>query len=242
MKIRFKKLFKYLPFFVAIRLSFLVLIKKTMANEANIYFSQTGEDIVLKYLLAEKENGTYVDVGCNEPISFSNTFYLYCMGWKGICIDANEALCKKFINTRPRDIVVNAAISDEDREVTFFVSDKTPAVSTIDQVQLKEWKKYWEFNREVKILTQRVEKILDQYLPPEKTIDLMSIDVEGHDLEALRSVNLNKYRPRFIVIEIHDFKLSKKGDHAIVNHLSDQGYELHFYSTINGYFKDTRVL
>ena len=46
-----------------------------MANEANFYFSQTGEDTVLKFLLRDRKDGVYVDIGCNTPIYFSNTFY-----------------------------------------------------------------------------------------------------------------------------------------------------------------------
>jgi hypothetical protein len=57
----------------------------------------------------------------------------------------------------------------------------------------------------------------------------------------LRSVNLNKYRPRFIVIEIHEFKLSENNDDPIVKYLKDNGYVLECFSTINGYFRDSRV-
>jgi FkbM family methyltransferase len=241
MKITFAKLFKKLPFFAALRFSLLILVKKMMANEANIYFSQTGEDTVLKFLLRDRQDGVYVDIGCNTPIYFSNTFFLYVSGWNGICVDANERLCQQFRKARPFDTVVHAAVSDEVKEVTFHISDKVPAVSTIDQHQLEEWKKHWEFNREVKMMTQRVETILDKHLPKGTPIDLLSIDVEGHDLNALRSVNLNKYRPRFIVIEIHEFKLSENNDDPIVKYLTDNGYVLECFSTINGYFRDSRV-
>ncbi len=240
MKITFAKLFKKLPFLVALRLSLLILIKKMMANEANVYFSQTGEDTVLKFLLRDRKEGFYVDIGCNTPLYFSNTFLLYLTGWNGICVDANERLCNQFRKTRPFDTVVHAAVSDVEKEVTFHISDKVPAVSTIDQQQLDEWKKHWEFNREVKMTTQRIETILDKYLPAGTSIDLLSIDVEGHDLNALRSVNLTKYRPRFIVIEIHEFKLVQKSTDPIVMYLQENGYELECFSTINGYFRDTR--
>jgi FkbM family methyltransferase len=240
MKITYAKLFKKLPFLTALRFSLLILIKKMMANEANIYFSQTGEDTVLKFLLREGGNGVYVDIGCNTPIYLSNTFFLYISGWNGICVDANERLCQQYKKARPFDTVVHAAVSDVEKEVTFHISDKVPAVSTIDQQQLEEWKKHWEFNREVKMITQRVETILDKHLPTGTSIDVLSIDVEGHDLNALMSVNLNKYRPRFIVIEIHEFKLSENNDDPIVKYLKDNGYVLEYFSTINGYFRDRR--
>ncbi len=240
MKLTIAKLFKKLPFLVALRLSLLILVKKMMANEANVYFSQTGEDTILKFIFRDQKEGTYVDIGCNTPIYFSNTFFLYLVGWKGVCVDANELLCNQFKKTRPLDTVVHAAVSDVEKEVIFHISDKVPAVSTIDQQQLEEWKKHWEFNREVKMKTQRVENILDQSLPSGTQIDLMSIDVEGHDLNALMSVNLDRYRPRWIVIEIHEFKFSQKDTNPIVQYLNENGYVLEYFSTINGYFLDSR--
>jgi len=89
-------------------------------------------------------------------------------------------------------------------------------------------------------MTQRVESILDSHLPKGTTIDLLSIDVEGHDLNALMSVNLNKYRPRIIVIEIHEFKLAENSADPIVKYLKDNDYALECFSTINGYFRDIR--
>jgi hypothetical protein len=34
-----------------------------------------------------------------------------------------------------------------------------------------------------------------------KNIDLLSIDVEGYEIEVLNGVNLIKYRPRYILVE-----------------------------------------
>jgi FkbM family methyltransferase len=239
MKIRLA-LFKRLPFLVAVRISLAVLFKKLIQKELNFYFSQFDEDIVLKHLLRGKQAGIYVDVGCNDPILLSNTFFLYLNGWKGVCIDANEKLCKKFSKIRPLDTVVLSAVSDVEKEVVFYVSDSAPAASTIDQEQLLEWKKHWEFNREVKMKTRRLEEILDQHLPMASEIDVLSIDVEGHDLNVLKSINLAKYRPVFIVIELHDFNLANRGSNAVVDYLAENEYELYYYSIINGYFRDKR--
>ena len=219
MKITYKKLFRNLPFTSAVRFSFLLLVKKLFANEANLFFSQTGEDLILKSILGHKSNGFYVDVGCNKPYYLSNTFYLYLNGWRGICIDANEKLCSAFKRSRPRDTVITAAVSDIEKDVTFYVSDDVPAVSTIDANQYEEWKKHWQFTREVRIRTRRLEQILDENIVTSTSIDLLSVDVEGHDFEALRSINLARYRPRLIVVEMHGFGLTQMIQDPICNYL-----------------------
>ena len=238
MKVSLKDLFTRLPIGVAVKLTLLILCKKWGLNHANIFFSQEGEDIILKFLVGDKRNGFYVDVGCNHPIYLSNTFYFYINNWRGICIDANEVLCEKFRKTRFHDTVVTAAVSNEESEVTFFISDKVPLVSTMVPAQLEEWKKRWEFNREVKMKTQRLESILDFHLKENTVIDFLSVDVEGNDLNVLKSINFKKYRPRYIVVEIHNFILKDGQQNEVVTFLFQNGYELINYSTINGYFKD----
>ena len=74
-------------------------------------FSQYGEDLVLGSLLAKKE-GFYVDVGSYDPIRFSNTYYFYRQGWRGINIDPMPGSKKIFDDRRPRDINIEVGISD----------------------------------------------------------------------------------------------------------------------------------
>ena len=44
---------------------------------ANLYWSQEGEDILLKRIFANKKNGFYIDVGAHHSSRFSNTYKLY---------------------------------------------------------------------------------------------------------------------------------------------------------------------
>ena len=89
-------------------------------------FAFTGEDRIIEGILKPIINrpGTYVDVGCNHPKFLSNTYGLYRKGWRGICIDANRTLIKKYALLRPRDIAVTALISDQEKEVTFYEIEK----------------------------------------------------------------------------------------------------------------------
>ncbi len=45
--------------------------------------------------------GTYIDVGCNHPKRFSNTYALYRAGWRGLAVDLDPSLCKQFRLARP---------------------------------------------------------------------------------------------------------------------------------------------
>lgn len=228
--------FKSLPLGWTISLISLYFVRKVFRLPITFSFSQGAEDIILGYL-GLTSPGTYVDVGCNEPIRYSNTFNLYLQGWRGINIDANDELINECKKIRKNDISICAAVSDSEKEVTFHKS-KTSAVSTIDEERLKEWEKLWTFSEEdkVTVVTKTLTSILDNNLPSGTTVDLLTIDVEGHDFKVLKSLDLTKYRPKVIIIEIHSIDKIKETD--IFHYLSANNYSLKYFAILNAYFVD----
>ena len=227
--------FQQLGLFQALGASFLRGINKIFNHYAKEIYSQHGEDMVIETLL-QKKRGFYVDIGCHHPKSMSNTYRLYKKGWRGVNVDANPDLIKKFKRARPQDICVCEAISDQQQELTFYEFDSA-AVSTLDEVQVEGWKKKWRVVNERKVLTKTLTDILDEQQIKEK-IDFLSIDVEGHDFQVLKSLDFTKYRPYVIVIEMHEFDITQPTNSKIYNFLLEKGYQLVAYAVLNGYFLD----
>ncbi|MDH5790264.1 MAG: hypothetical protein OEZ27_06695, partial [Nitrospinota bacterium] len=69
--------------------TWLFLFRKIYLTKVfRIFYSQFGEDIILKgFILRNINDGFYVDVGCYHPKKYSNTYKLYKRGWRGINID-----------------------------------------------------------------------------------------------------------------------------------------------------------
>ena len=65
-------------------------------SHENIYFSQEGEDVILRRIFEDQKNGFYIDIGAHHPKRFSNTYYFYDRGWEGINIDATPGSMKFF--------------------------------------------------------------------------------------------------------------------------------------------------
>ena len=59
------------------RLSLFKILRRFLNKEASVSYAQTGEDFIISFLLKHKKKGTYVDVGCHEPIKLLSTFTLY---------------------------------------------------------------------------------------------------------------------------------------------------------------------
>jgi hypothetical protein len=82
--------------------------------------------------------------------------------------------------------------------------------------------------------------VLREHLAPGTEVDLLSVDVEGHDLNVLRSVDLDALRPKLIIVEMHHLDLGRLAESPINLHLEARGFRQIGYDTLNGYFVDTR--
>ena len=164
-------------------------------------YSQEGEDMLLERFLEHKRCGFYVDVGAHHPTRFSNTYRLYLKGWRGLNIDANPGSMAIFQRVRPRDINVEAAVSSARQEMTYYVFDE-PALNTLDRdLALHRVGGTSSIIREVNIVTEPLSQLLDQYVPANTAIDLLTIDVEGLDYDVLRSNDWTRYSPELILVE-----------------------------------------
>ena len=74
-------------------------------------------------------------------------------------------------------------------------------------------------NSSIEISVTTLDKILDGVNV--KNIDLLSLDVEGYEFEVLKGLNLNKYRPTYLLIEIYKVNFDD-----IYNHLTVNNYKL----------------
>src|SRR5580658_4236807 len=108
------------------------LFEKVEMEGLTISYSQCGDDLIIKTIFGKtRRNGYYVDIGCNNPIQKSNTFNLYLKGWRGICVDGNEVLIRRFRKIRKRDICLHAIVSDECRELVFYQDDARHELSSV---------------------------------------------------------------------------------------------------------------
>lgn len=231
-----KTLIRQFSLYNAMRLYLFKIVRRYTNKHTNISYSQTGEDIIIQTLLQTLNTGLYVEVGSNEPIQHSNTFGLYLKGWMGITIDANTKMVELHKSTRPNDIAICAAISDEESEVTFYEFEMDE-ISTINKDFYLKEKDKRQISRQSTVRTRTLNSVLKEYLPENLQIDLLSIDVEGHDFNVLKSIDLERYRPKLIVIEMHDFNFNDISDSSIYKWMVRHNYSLVGYATWNGYFK-----
>jgi len=171
-------------------------------------YSQDGEDGLLLSFLCDRKEGFYIDIGAHHPMRFSNTYLFYKKGWCGINIDATPGSMKAFNKIRERDINVEAGIGDSYGELDYY-SFCEPALNSFDkELSNERIKNGWKLKRQGGVIQVKVfpiNDVLNKYMPKNRHIDFITIDIEGFDLVVLSSWDFEKYAPDFFVIEDVEF-------------------------------------
>lgn len=190
-------------------------------------FAQEGEDMILRRLLDGRRNGFYVDVGAHHPKRFSNTYHFYEQGWRGINVEPASDAIKRFKRLRPRDINLALGVAEISGELTYYIFDDT-ALNTFDENLKRDREKRTSYRvvATTEVPVERLETLLAQNLPLGQSIDFLSVDVEGLDLQVLRSNDWIAYRPGFVLVEALDFELERAARHPLHVFMGTMGYEL----------------
>ena len=182
------------------------LLHKKFFNKKR-YFSFSGVDIILEKIFMHQPKGIYIDVGCQHPIKNSNTYLLFKKGWEGINVDLDKDNIELFKRSRSNDNNFNKALSNDVKEVDLYFYHKKSPINTIDK-KTSEFQKA-KISSIKKIKTDTLNNIILNSKYKDQSFDLLSIDVEGHELEVLKGFDLNKFSPKVIVVEYLDLNVSK---------------------------------
>ena len=174
------------------------LASRLAAGEAPFFsWSQDGEDLVLKDLATRP--AVYVDVGAHHPTRFSVTRHLYEAGWHGVNIDASPGFSELFEAARPRDINVESLVGTPGTRTFHRFID--PAYSTLDPGIAEDLSaRGVEMVGEEQVQVRSLASILHEALMPQP-VGLLSVDVEGADLEVLQSHDFDAYPPDYVLVE-----------------------------------------
>ncbi len=206
-------------------LTWLYLLRKTFLTVASRrHYSQYGEDVVLRDWFHRAPPGVFVDVGCYHPRKFSNTYWLYKHGWRGVNVDIDPLKVQAFRMARPKDINILAGVGDRETTATVYRFGKYGLGTTIDPDLAAATREPLREKQTVRIHT--LESILAETPWKDAPIDLLSIDVEGMDLAVLRGFDLAKHRPRLILIELHADAIHEVLESALHRHLREHDYVL----------------
>lgn len=187
-------------------------------------FSSAGEDMILRHIIgSDKQDGFYVDVGAFHPVRFSNTYFFYLNGWRGINIEARPGSQILFDKVRGRDINLEIGISTEPGEMIYYVIGEDSTMNSFSREFLEHIDMLREVKRQIPVPMLPLAEVLDRHLPPGQVIDFMNVDVEGHDMSVLKSNDWDRFRPKLVIVE--DEQVVQR-ESEIVGFMEECGYEV----------------
>jgi len=199
---------------------------KAFFQYGKISYSQEGEDVVLNRLFEKKTSGFYVDIGAHHPHRFSNTFLFYLKGWRGINIDAMPGSMVPFKRSRPNDINLEIPILLKRSKMIYYQFNE-PALNGFSAKLSKDRNENTKYRiiKEVNLEGFPLSEVLENHLPNKKiNIDFMSVDVEGLDLEVLKSNDWDKFRPKVLLVELLGSSLDSIWEDPVYLFLTEKKY------------------
>lgn len=219
---------------------------KTLLPKVDRYwvksFSQEGEDMVLRKEFQDKSTGFYIDIGAYHPQRYSNTYYFYLKGWRGINIDAMPGSMDVFKEKRPKDINIEAAISNSTSLLEYYNFNE-PALNTFspELAASRDGLNNSWITSKIQIQTYSLEEVLDKYLPSNIEIDFLDVDVEGFDFQVLASNNWSKYRPKLVLAEQTGTSIEENLSTEIGLLMLQNDYRLYSFIRKVAIYKDSRL-
>ncbi len=210
--------------------------------QQRIYDAEINEKRLVREFFDNKRGGLFVEVGANEPDPvLSQTYHLENdLNWSGFLVEPIDYLYKRNCRERPKAISYNVACTSPDKTGILTLYIPTEGSEEIHGHAGLELEIDHAEKRELR--AQQVEAVtLDTILNSAdiKHIDLLSIDVEGTELDVLKGLNIECFKPKLVLLEDKLVYLSKH------RYLSRHGYRIVRRTGFNSWYvpkEDKRVL
>ena len=194
----------------------------TRNKEAN---AQLFQDLWVQFELGEIRDGFFVEFGATNGVTMSNTYLLEKhYGWTGILAEPNPDFHERLDRERDCNISHKCVYSSTGEHVPFLCTEKgmysriksiNPDDHNEDRMRLDP--------EEVMVETVSLNDLLDEYNAPD-TVDFMSVDTEGSELEILQAFDFSKRMVKTFTIE-HNFTPMRAAIHEL---MTTKGYVRRF--------------
>ncbi len=160
------------------------------------------QDLVRRFF--HDQPGFFVEVGANHPKELSQSWHLEQRGWNGILIEPLPEMAELLRQTRSAKVFAVACSSRKDagRRLPFYVAGK---MSSLDRDAMAPG---CQPQTIIDVPVRTLDDILMEAGAPQP-LELLSVDVEGHEIEVLRGFDFDRWRPRLMLLEDHVGNLRK---------------------------------
>ncbi len=167
--------------------------------------------------IVDRDSGFFVEAGGHDGYTQSNTYYLERFrGWRGMLVEPMAEMAAEARRNRPASTIFQCALVSLDQDgadVEMEFGDLFSTVGAGRDEQAREWVRKglvlgWRDHRSERVPGRALSELLDE-LGVEQ-VDLLSLDVEGYEPQALQGLDLTRHAPAWILVEMHDLEEGRK--------------------------------
>ncbi len=179
--------------------------------------------------------GTIIDVGAASPTADSNSHHFEATGWRTILIEPNPLRAQELREKRSA-LVLQCAIGNADKETEFTIYElhggNTDACSSLspNARMVKDHEKMIEKITTITVQCRSLDSLLAKELSHVTKIDILSVDVEGTELDVFKGFDVAKWAPTVIVSE------NNYEESPVRDYLAQFGYKLSKREGVNDFF------
>ena len=194
-----------------------------MKTKADKTSREEAEKKLIRDYFDNKKHGYFVEIGANDPIAVnSQSWHLESqLQWTGILVEPNPVLAERCRELRSGATTFACACVDDEniKELTLYVPLRDGKEMDVHAGISKNIDDFnYQQHREIKVPGRTLNSLLEEV--GVNQIDLLSIDVEGAELQVLKGFDMQKYRPKLVLLEDKHLYLTKH------HYLKKLGYSL----------------
>ncbi|HEY3830262.1 MAG TPA: FkbM family methyltransferase [Solirubrobacteraceae bacterium] len=180
-----------------------------------------GMDRKLEEII-DLDGGVFVEAGGHDGYTQSNTYYLEKFrGWRGVLVEPMPEMAAEARRNRPGARLFQCALVDSDfgeRDVEMEFGDLFTTIRGIRDGG-EEWVRGglvlgWREHRVERVPARSLSSLLDE--AGVDGVDLLSLDVEGYEAQALGGLDLTRHAPAWILVEMHDLEAGRREIGAVL--------------------------
>jgi FkbM family methyltransferase len=161
----------------------------------------------------KSSGGFYVEAGANDGVTQSNTLFLArYRGWRGLLVEPVPELARRCRAMRPESLVEQAALVAPDHGAPTATVRYANLMSVVAGARGGEAEDRAHVARgaalqgvesyELEAPARTLDALLDAH--GITRVDLLCLDLEGYEPQALRGIDLGRRRPGWILVEAWD--------------------------------------